>query len=200
MLIKKMIRHAEYFFYKIYNYIYLKLKKVSFGNNLNIIGRIRTSGKNIYLGNHVTIVSNYYANPIGGNIRSSFCTYETGEIIIGNNVGISNTCICSMTGVYIDDYVLIGGNCKIYDTDFHSLYPVYRMAEKDLDIKSQPIHINKNVFIGSSVIILKGVTIGENAVVGAGSVVTKNIPRNEIWAGNPAKFIKKLHLLKEEDV
>lgn len=49
-----------------------------------------------------------------------------------------------------------------------------------------------NVFIGAKCIILKGVTIGENSVIGAGSVVTKNVPANQIWAGNPAKFIKNV--------
>lgn len=54
--------------------------------------------------------------------------------------------------------------------------------------------INDNVFIGARCIILKGVTIGSKSIIGAGSVVTKNIPEGEIWAGNPAKFIKKYNL------
>ena len=58
--------------------------------------------------------------------------------------------------------------------------------------KCAPVVIEDNVFIGARCIILKGVTIGENSVVGAGSVVTKSIPANEIWAGNPAKFIRKI--------
>ena len=53
------------------------------------------------------------------------------------------------------------------------------------------IHIGKNVYIGCHTIICKPITIGENAIIGAGSVVTKNIPANEIWAGNPARFIRK---------
>ena len=52
--------------------------------------------------------------------------------------------------------------------------------------------IKDNVFIGARCLILKGVVVGENSIIGAGSVVTKNIPDNEIWAGNPAKFIKAL--------
>ena len=55
-----------------------------------------------------------------------------------------------------------------------------------------PVVIGGNVFIGARCIILKGVTIGENSIIGAGSVVTKSIPANEIWAGNPAKFIRKI--------
>lgn len=67
-------------------------------------------------------------------------------------------------------------------------------ASKD-DLKHRkcaPVVIGDNVFIGAKCIILKGVTIGENSIVGAGSVVTKSIPANEIWAGNPAKFIRKI--------
>ena len=63
-----------------------------------------------------------------------------------------------------------------------------------LNAKTSPITISDNVFIGTSCIICKGVSIGENAVIGAGSIVTKNIPANEIWAGNPAKFIRKIDI------
>jgi len=86
---------------------------------------------------------------------------------------------------------LIGGNCKIWDSDFHSSDPAQRLKAANENFKTAPIIIGNNVFIGSSSIILKGVEIGENSVIGAGSVVTKKIPANEIWAGNPAQFIKK---------
>ena len=58
--------------------------------------------------------------------------------------------------------------------------------------KCAPVVIENNVFIGAHCIILKGVSIGENSIIGAGSVVTKNVPANQIWAGNPAKFIRKI--------
>jgi acetyltransferase-like isoleucine patch superfamily enzyme len=58
--------------------------------------------------------------------------------------------------------------------------------------KKRPVVINDNVFIGAHSTILKGVTIGKNSVIGACSVITKDIPDNEIWAGNPAKFIKSI--------
>ena len=56
----------------------------------------------------------------------------------------------------------------------------------------KPVHIKENVFIGAHSIILKGVVIGENSIIGAGSVVTKSIPSNQIWAGNPAKYIRNV--------
>lgn len=80
---------------------------------------------------------------------------------------------------------------KIYDTDFHPLYPEQRIGTGNHG-KAQPVLLKENVFIGAHTIILKGVTVGRNSVVGAGSVVTKSIPDNEIWGGAPARYIKKL--------
>lgn len=82
----------------------------------------------------------------------------------------------------------------IYDTDFHSLDPTIRLS-KTMDIISAKwgkVSIGNHVFIGAHTTILKGITIGDNSVIGACSVVTKNIPSNEIWAGNPAKYIAKI--------
>lgn len=54
------------------------------------------------------------------------------------------------------------------------------------------VHIGKNAYLGMNVLVVKPVTIGANAIIGAGAVVTKDIPANEVWAGNPARFIKRL--------
>ena len=64
----------------------------------------------------------------------------------------------------------------------------------DTHTKTAPIYIGKNAFIGTGVYILKGVSVGKNSIVGAGAVVTKNIPDNEIWAGNPAHYIKRVNI------
>lgn len=82
------------------------------------------------------------------------------------------------------------GGTKIYDTDFHWLDFEKRIRETGG--KTSPVTIKDGAFIGGSCIILKGVTIGEKSVIGAGSVVTKSVPDGEMWAGNPAKFIRKL--------
>lgn len=88
----------------------------------------------------------------------------------------------------------IGGGVCIYDTDFHSLDPILRNSAEDIKFrKTKAILIKENAFIGAHSIILKGVTIGKNSIVGAGSVVTKSIPDNQIWAGNPARFIKNIN-------
>lgn len=80
----------------------------------------------------------------------------------------------------------------ICDTDFHSIEYAYRIEKPDSHVKTAPIFIGEGAFIGARSIILKGVNIGKHSVIGAGSVVTKNVPDNEIWAGNPARFIREL--------
>ena len=97
------------------------------------------------------------------------------------------------------DNVKIGGGVYLYTSDFHSLNPQLRMTSNDEKYKvNSPILVKKNAFIGAHSIILKGVIIGENSIIGAGSVVTKSVPDNEIWAGNPAKYIKNV-TLKNKD-
>ena len=177
----------------IYNFLFLKLRKVQYGKNLCISGRICIRGKGIYvIGENVIINSKPFENPTACGYMTSLNCFNGATIIIGNNVGISHTAISAMEKVEIGDNVLIGSNCMIADTDFHPIDTEKRIANDRTAIKTAPIKIENNVFIGARSIILKGVTIGENSIVGAGSVVTKTIPANEIWAGNPAKFIKKI--------
>lgn len=96
-----------------------------------------------------------------------------------------------MANIKILNNVKIGGTC-IYTSDFHSLNAEIRRSKEDLQQrKTAPVTIGNDVFIGAHCIILKGVSIGDNSIIGAGSVVTKSIPSGEIWAGNPAHFIKK---------
>lgn len=135
------------------------------------------------------IVSDWRANPIGGEY--TVFNLVGGAIIIGENSGLSNTHITARVSVTIGRNVNIGSDCKIYDNDFHSVNYEDRI-HGDKNINAAPIVIGDGAFIGAHSIILKGVTIGERSIVGAGSVVTKPIPHDEVWAGNPARFIKKL--------
>ncbi|MBQ9230719.1 MAG: acyltransferase [Prevotella sp.] len=107
---------------------------------------------------------------------------------------MSNTIIFCMNEIVIGDYVNIGGQCLIMDSNFHSLNWEERMIPEDdkKNARTAPVHIGSHVFIGARTIICKGVTIGDKAIVSAGSVVVCNIPPLEIWGGNPAKFIKRL--------
>lgn len=178
-----------------WNKFFLKTKKVTYGKNLTITGRIFLKGEgSIIIGDNVNIKSKPFDNPTSGGNRTSLISTSGAQIKIGNNVGMSHTAITAMKSVEIGDNVLIGSNSMIADTDFHPIDAEKRLAEDGTAVKVSPIKIEDNVFIGARSIILKGVTIGENSVVGAGSVVTKDIPANEIWAGNPAKFIKKVNM------
>ena len=84
-----------------------------------------------------------------------------------------------------------GGNVFIWDTDFHPLNFIDRRKNDYTATISASINVEDDVFIGANSIILKGVSIGKRSIIGAGSIVTKNVPNDEIWAGNPAKFIRK---------
>ena len=86
---------------------------------------------NIEIGRNVSINSGYKYNPIGGSDRTILFTHGNGKIIIGNNVGISNSAIVAADNITIEDNVMIGGNCKIYDTDFHSIKNEHRMQKPD---------------------------------------------------------------------
>jgi len=114
------------------------------------------------------------------------------EIIIGDYTGLSGTVIYAAKSVRIGNYVNIGVNTAIYDTDFHPLDWVSRRDNNLALVTISPVVIEDDVWIGGNSIILKGVHIGRAAVIGAGSVVTCNIPEGTVWAGNPARFIKKL--------
>lgn len=153
---------------------------------------------NISLGGYLFIGENFEmnnrekANPIGRFNKCSITVGEKGVLKIGNNVGMSSTAIFCSNSITIGNNVKIGGNVVIYDTDFHSLNPEHRNNSKldKSNTKTSPVLLEDNCFIGAHSTILKGVIIGENSIIGACSVVTKSIPKNEIWAGNPVKFIK----------
>lgn len=192
MIGKVLIKFRELYCNTV-NLLNFKYHGLSVGKNSNINGVLKICGHNsVKLGDNVTINSGENYNCIGGDTRSVFNAFS-GYINIGNNVGISNSTIVSQgAGIDIEDDVMIGGGVKIYDTDFHSLYYEDRMARPEVGAKYKSVKIKRGAFIGGHSIILKGVTIGEYSVVGAGSVVTHNIPDKQVWAGNPAKFIKNI--------
>jgi acetyltransferase-like isoleucine patch superfamily enzyme len=150
-------------------------------------------GAKVSIGHRFIMNNGLLNNKIGRQQPCFFIVTKTGELVIRDNVGISATAIVCWNKIEIGNNVLIGGGTVIYDTDFHSLNYQDRILYHKIDsIKTAPILIDDNVFIGAHSTILKGVTIGKNSIIGACSVVTKNIPENEVWAGNPAKFIRKL--------
>ena len=116
--------------------------------------------------------------------------YEDSEVNFGHNVVMANgSTVQAVSKINIGNDVMIGINCMLVDTDGHDLNPEKRMTG---DIKSAPITIGNNVIIYYNSVVFKGVTIGENSVIGACSVVTKDIPPNVFAAGSPARVIRNL--------
>jgi len=105
------------------------------------------------------------------------------ECAFSNNVSIIATRL-----VTIGERCLIGDQVMIVDSDFHGIPPAARAEPSP----SLPVHIGNNVWLRSRVMVLKGVTIGDNAVVAAGAVVTKDIPANTLAGGVPAKVLRKI--------
>lgn len=153
-------------------------------------------GGKCVLGRNLSMNNGLRFNPIGYPQPCQLVVTNGATLRIGKNVGISQASIICHHSITIGDYVKIGGGVKIYDTNFHSLDPAVRRCHRQdmLEKKCAPVFIDHDAFIGAGSIILSGVTIGANSVVAAGSVVVKNIPSNEVWGGNPAKYIKTLKI------
>lgn len=157
-----------------------------------------TSKKYLYIGKDSIVSGNFIFESSEGSIN------------IGAHSYVGNSTFISRSAIDIGDNVTIAWGCTIYDHDSHSLN--YKLRRKDIDdelkdirnkdnfikskdwscVATKPIYIHNDVWIGMNCIILKGVTIGEGAIIGAGSVVTKDIPAWTLAVGNPAKVIKEI--------
>lgn len=140
------------------------------------------------------INSSFTSNMLGLWQRTIIVARYGGKIEIGDGFGISGSTIYAFDSIKIGKNATIGANCKIIDNDFHPLDPEQRRMSLNKEYtKHRPIIIGDDCFIGMNSIILKGTTLGNNVVVGAGSVVQGNFPDNCIIAGNPAKIIKYIN-------
>jgi len=149
-------------------------------------------GGKMTIGNNFAMNNGAKGNPIGCFQPCTLWVDRGAEIVIGDNVGISQTALISHCRIEVQTNVKIGGGTCVYTTDFHSLDAAIRASSADQSHRvCRPVVICEGAFIGAHCIILKGVTIGRNSIIGAGSVVTKSVPDGEIWAGNPARFIRK---------
>ncbi len=148
---------------------------------------------NVKLGQDVKIFDfvNLYGCEIGDGSKVGTFVEIQKNAFIGKNCKISShTFICE--GVHIDDNCFIGHNVTFINDKYpRSINPDGSM-QTEADWKLEETWIGKGVSIGSSATILCGITIGENSIVGAGSVVTKNVPANSIVAGVPAKIMKEI--------
>jgi len=134
----------------------------------------------------------------------SFALGEKGTCKIGDFTLLNGALIMADERIEIGKHCLVSWNVGIADSDFHpidaaqrridtlALAPFYSDRPPRPELKTAPVIIEDNVWIGMNAIILKGVTIGENSVVAAGAVVSKSVPANVVVAGNPAVIVKQL--------
>ena len=157
---------------------------------LPIIQRHRQS--EIRIGRRMNLRSTARSNPLGPNHPVIISTRRAGaRLTIGDDFGMTGGSLVCDERISIGDRVWVGANTVIADTDFHPLEPQRRMTAP-LDARTAPIQIGDDVFIGMNALILKGVSIGAGAVVGAGSVVRRDVPAGAIVAGNTAAVVGEL--------
>lgn len=200
MIIPKLLYHADRILAEFAGTLLFKVKLwlhgCRFGKSMTINGRVLikcVSPGSISIGDRFCLNSRGVSNLVGISNRASFQCLEDAKIIIGKHCEFSSTVLSSRSKITIGDYVKIGGNVRLFDHDYHSEHHENRRDPyKDAaDVKTQPIVIEDDVFIGTNSIILKGVHIGARSIIGAGSVVAiKDIPEDSVVAGNPAKIIK----------
>ncbi len=111
------------------------------------------------------------------------------HVHFGNSVYANfNLTLVDDTHIYVGDYTMFGPNVTVA-TAGHPILPELR--EKAYQY-NQPVHIGRNCWLGAGVVVLPGVTIGDNTVIGAGSIVTKDIPANVVAVGNPCKVLREI--------
>lgn len=188
------LSYLNRFYINLYHKLLLKLKNVKYKELPNFKGKLIIYNDGICtLGRGLTFSGHITSNMVGLFKQCTIAVTKGSELVIDDNSGFSGISIYCSKSIKIGKNVNCGGNVCIWDTDFHPLdYVARRNSDVNL-IVSLPITIEDDVFIGANSIVLKGVSIGARSIIGAGSVVTKNIPQDEVWAGNPAKFIRKIN-------
>lgn len=139
---------------------------------------------------------------LGEDVRiGSRCTWVVGfkvstaaELVVGNRVSLNYQNMISVAqSVRIGDDTMVAGNVQIYDNISHPLSPGRRLRHETFTLEeSAPVVIGRNVWLGTNAIIMRGVTVGDNSVVAAGSIVTRPVPPNTLVGGNPASVIKAI--------
>lgn len=161
-----------------------------------------------YLGDHDAVMKPWFVHIGGPNVRIGKCATIVGErddwvrigvwgmepgegaITIGDYVMISpGTRISACNSIEIGHSVMMANGVYITDSDWHGVYDRTRR-----DMAHKPVRIADNVWLGDHCTVLKGVRIGENSIVAAGAVVSRDVPANVVVAGNPATVVKELDL------
>lgn len=149
-------------------------------------------GATIRIGRRCCLRSSRCSNVSGINRPVTLAARFEGELIIGDDCGISSSVLVADRSIRLGNRVMIGVNCNIYDTDFHPLEAVSRIQGKCG--KAAPVVIEDDVWLCMNVTVLKGVTIGRGSVVASNSVVVSDIPPGVLAGGIPARVIRPLEV------
>lgn len=162
---------------------------LTLGNKVRIHVPIRAEGPGSLFIGEKTILGYELGPRQGSGAILLLAAAPEVSIRIGANCSFNNDItLIAEKSITIGDDCLIGDGVRIVDSDFHGLAPDKRRGPGE----SSPVTLGKNVWLGSRAMVLKGVTIGDNAVVAAGSIVTKDVPADTLVAGVPAKPIKRI--------
>lgn len=157
----------------------------------------RHRGSRIELGDGLLLRSWRTTNPLVPAHPVVLATRTAQAVIrVGQDVGMTGATLVAAERIEIGDRVFVGANCTIADTDFHPLDPAARQADV-LAGAHRPVIVEDDAFIGMQSIVLKGVRVGAGSVIGAGSVVTRDVPPGAVVAGNPAAFVRWLDRSRE---
>ena len=173
----------------------LRMRGIQFTSPIALVGQpicSRYPGSLISLGSGVTLDSAIRSNRLGGFSPCVVRTVTpTARIQLGDRVGLSNSVIVAGSSIEIGEDTIIGSGVMILDNDFHVMGTGFSWVS-ECSTNSKPIKIGRGCFIGSRSMILKGVTLGDRAIIGAGAVVTKDVPAYSMAAGNPARIVRTL--------
>ena len=170
------------------------LKGAKLGQKIRFLGRpiiTVARGSQLILHDQTMLCSGKRSNPLGCFQPCVLRTVAHGaELILESGVGLSAGVICAARSVRVGQNTIMGAGAMIIDSDFHTLGPEGKWVN-DFAGTARPIVIGRSVFVGARALILKGVTIGDRAVIGAGSVVTRDVPSGCVAAGNPASIVRQ---------
>ncbi len=179
-------------------------RSVTCGEGVRLYGKPylgRAEGASITLGRRVALRSRNASNSLIARPCTLAAIRDGAVIEIGDDVGMSGATLVAATGIFVGPRTLIGAEAMILDSDFHPLDPRLRRSHPTNGARSSPVRIGSDVFIGARATILKGVSIGDGAVIAAAAVVTKDVAAGAIVGGNPAKVIGSVfpNAVQEQD-
>jgi acyl-[acyl carrier protein]--UDP-N-acetylglucosamine O-acyltransferase len=174
----------------------LRLAGVKVGQGVRLFGSPivrRWRGSTISIGARSELRSSRRSNVLGLSHPVVLTTMtRQARIEVGERCGLSGTTLCAAGSISIGPDCLFGADVLVTDNDHHAILAELRAANSMDGVGVLPVRIGARVFVGARAIILKGISIGDDAVIGAGAVVAGDVPANSIAMGNPARVVEAL--------